>query len=492
MPLRLVFSLALAVCLGAGCSSGEEEPAGSSAMTIRVMTFNIFYGGDEMKLPQRDWCTDPEGCQDTFGLVVDAIKRSKADVVGLQEATANTCRIADELGWHCDERTATISRYPIIDPGGADGLYVFVEPTPERVVAIANTHLPATPYGPYWLQRGKSKEDVIALEEQVRLPAIQPQLEGLPPLADQGIPVFLTGDFNSPSHHDLAHGLAWPVSKALADAGFQDSFRVANPEPAERPGFTWTPGGPESIPREVHDRIDWVLSAGPARAQESSVVGEADYEGSDVALAEWPSDHRGVASTFQVTPAQTEFVAVEDRSVEQGEILEVSFHTQEEGARVLLEPSGDVLETDDSTASAETESLSPGHYDVVLTDAREKPIATTEFWLYERRSKTTITTSKRSYKAGQPIRVSWENAPGAKFDWIGVFPAGDGAENSHAETCNTGYCGNGNYLLFKYTRATVEGSTAIRPLKPGRYDVRLLLDDGYRRAAISEPFEVER
>jgi endonuclease/exonuclease/phosphatase family metal-dependent hydrolase len=482
MPSRLVFSVALAICLVAGCSSGEEQRAASSAMTIRVMTFNIFYGGDEMKLPERDWCTNPEGCQDAFALVVDAIRRSKADVVGLQEATANTCEIADELGWHCDGRTATISRFPIVDPGGADGLYVFVEPTPGRVVAVANTHLPATPYGPYWLQRGKSEEDVVALEEDVRLPAIQPQLEGLPPLADRGIPVFLTGDFNSPSHHDLAHGVDWPVSKALADAGFEDSFRVANPEPAERPGFTWTPGGPESIPREVHDRIDWVLSAGPAQAVESRVVGEAGYEGSDIALPQWPSDHRAVVSTFQVTPAQTDFLAVESRRLEQGEAQVVRFHSESD-TELVVRPAGEVS-IGDGRATIATESLLPGRYEVALGDA------VAEFWLYEHGSDTSISTSKDTYRAGKPIRVSWENAPGMKFDWIGVFPAGDGADNPHAESCDTGYCGNGNYLLYEYTGATVEGSTTIRPLRPGRYDVRLLLDDGYQRAAISEPFEV--
>ena len=484
MSLRLGLALTFAAIFLAGCS-GDEEPAAQSpdmTTTLKVMTFNVFYGADEMKLPERDWCTDPEGCQDTFALAVEAIRRSDADVVGLQEATANTCRIAEGLDWHCDGRTATISRYPLIDPGGANGLYVFVEPTPGRVVAVANTHLPATPYGPYQLDRGKSEEEVIALEEARRLPAIQPQLEGLPPLAESGIPVFLTGDFNSPSHHDLAHGVDWPVSKALEDAGFQDSFRVANPEPAERPGFTWTPGGPESIRREVHDRIDWVLSAGPAQALESRVVGEADYEGSDIDFPQWPSDHRGVVSTFRVTPAEAEFVAVESRSLEQGETQVVRFQSGGD-AQPSVSPAAEVS-MGDGRATIATESLSPGRYEVTLGDAA------TEFWVYEPGSETTISAAKSTYEAGERIQVSWTNAPGMKWDWIAAFPAGDGADHPRAENCPTGYCGNGNYIGYRYTQASIEGSTTIRPLKPGRYDVRLLLDDGYTRAAISEPFEV--
>jgi hypothetical protein len=208
--LRLSIPITVIVCVLGGCSGGEET-ASSPAMSLRVMTFNIFYGGDELDLAKDDWCTKPDGCQDTFALVLDAIRKSKADVVGLQEATANTRKVAEELGWHVNERTAVISRFPIIDPGDADGLYVFVEPTPGRVVAISNVHLPATPYGPYQLQKGASREKVVRLESG-RLRASRPQVDELPVLAEDGIPVFLTGDFNSPSHLDSAHGVEWPVS----------------------------------------------------------------------------------------------------------------------------------------------------------------------------------------------------------------------------------------------------------------------------------------
>jgi hypothetical protein len=64
----------------------------------------------------------------------------------------------------------------------------------------------------------------------------------------------------------------------------------------------------------VHDRIDWVLSMGPATATASSVVGEAGNRTRDIAVDPWPSDHRGVVSTFDVTPALCRvLVAVESR-----------------------------------------------------------------------------------------------------------------------------------------------------------------------------------
>ena len=57
----------------------------------------------------------------------------------LEEATMNTCLIAGKLGWNCSARTQIISRFPIVDPPGANGLYVFVEPQPGRVVAGRST-----------------------------------------------------------------------------------------------------------------------------------------------------------------------------------------------------------------------------------------------------------------------------------------------------------------------------------------------------------------
>jgi endonuclease/exonuclease/phosphatase family metal-dependent hydrolase len=525
MRVRFVSLLAFGACLFGGCFGGgndEKQAAATGAskqpeITLRVATFNIFYGGDEMVLASKDWCTDPEGCQETFAAVVDAIQQSQADIVGLQEATGNTRKVAEALGWNYNERTQVISRFPILDPGGGDGLYVFVQPTPSTVVAVSNTHLPSSPYGPYRAQAGYTPEQLVHLEERLRLPAIRPQLEGLPPLAEDGIPVFLTGDFNSPSYfdwtevansarEDMPYAFEWPVSKALADAGFEDSFRVVNPDPVGKPGFTWTPGGPESVKREVHDRIDWVLSMGPATAIESAVVGEAGNENVDIGIPQWPSDHRSVVSTFTVRAAPTpEFVSVASRALEQGEELTARYYGDEAGEALVVRPAagGDpVAEVDPSEGpgfgelSASTDSMEPREYDVALVDDQGQDVASTTFYLYAPGTEASITTAKKVYKVGEPIEVSWAKAPGMKWDWIGVFKAGDGAKNDAVE-CPTGYCGNGNYLLYGYTHSEIEGSVNLDdgssgpwPLAPGSYDVRLLVDDGYTRAAISKPFEI--
>jgi endonuclease/exonuclease/phosphatase family metal-dependent hydrolase len=490
-------------------------------MTLRVMSFNIFYGGDEFDLSTDDWCTEPAGCQETFAQVLAAIRESGADVVGLQEPTANTRRVAQELGWHFNGRTHVISRFPIVDPPGADGDYVFVEPEPGRVVAVANTHLPSSPYGPYRIRDGMSLERVIALEERLRVPALSEQLGALEEVAARGIPVFLTGDFNSPSHLDWTEAAAdareevpfpveWPVSKALADARFGDSYRRIHPDSVVRRGFTWTPGGPESVRREVHDRIDWVLSAGSARPTASRVVGEAGNESVDLEIDPWPSDHRGVVSTFDVTPAPIPLlVAVESRNVEQPDPLEVRFHgAGEEGERVaVVRPGGSFeaalasqgTEEADETLSLTTEPLAPGEYEAALVDPGGSVVARSEFWLYEPGSEPTVSTSKRRYDRGEPIDVSWTKAPGMKFDWVSIFKARN-KPGPPQENCSAGVCGNGTYLLYEYTGARIAGSTtfsadsevgyATWPLRPGRYEVRLLLDDGYRSVATSPPFRI--
>src|SRR5688572_4600539 len=145
--------LALALLLGLAVL--PIVPAAAAApVTLKVMTFNIFYGGDEWNLDNGQWCVDPAGCPETLTEVVRTIRAADPDVIGFQEGTANECVIADRLGWYCEPRLQLISRLPLIDPPGADGAYAFVELTPGHVAAIGNVHLPSDPYGPYWVRDG--------------------------------------------------------------------------------------------------------------------------------------------------------------------------------------------------------------------------------------------------------------------------------------------------------------------------------------------------
>jgi hypothetical protein len=243
-------------------------------------------------------------------------------------------------------------------------------------------------------------------------------------------------------------------------------------------------------------------------------VGEKDNPDVDIVVHPWPSDHRGVVSTFEVTPGEMPvLVAVDQRRLEVGALLAVRFRASgTTGEVVAIVPSGQGVETAvasqptagavDGTLSFGTADIEPGAYDVILVTATGDVLALNQFWLYEPGAPTTLTTSKSVYRPGEPIVVYWTNAPGMKWDWLGIFEPAKNDESPIATTCSAGYCGNVHYLLYEYTYASIEGSTAFTeaslpgyttwPLQPGVYEIRLLVDDGYQSVASSAPFKVVR
>ena len=521
--LGLVLGLTLGLTLGLSAwlapvpvgASPAPPPPPVDGVRLSVLSLNIFYGGDDYDLTSGDFCAVADGCPDGLRKLAGIIRRSGADVVGLQEAERNTAALAALLGWHADPRAQVISRFPLLRPAGGRGLYTFVEPVPGRVVAVANTHLPSSPYGPYWAQRGVSRKRVLALENRLRVPALDHALRVLPRLAARGIPVFLTGDFNSPSHLDWTQAVAdarpdvpypveWPASARLADAGFVDSYRAVHPDPLAEPGFTWTPGGPQGRENEVFDRIDWVLAAGPATPVSSLVLGERGNPEVDVATAgRFPTDHRGVLSTFEVVPQEAPLaVSPEGRRVlvGAGSTMRVRFHaTGSPGEEVAIvsrsasDGPGLVSRSTEGrpsgTLSLATSRLQPGRYDVVLRDSG-RTLARSPIWVYERGTGVQMTTDARTYRPGEDVTVAWDGAPGQHLDWVGLY------------RCRRACEGPGSYLAYRYTHTRIKGSLVLSdiadpgegappwPLPPGQYVVRLLVDDSYVVVAESPRFTV--
>lgn len=515
-------------------SSDDARPS----IELRVMTFNIFYGGDEMNLDTLKFCLNPVGCEETLDQIVETILTSDADVVGLQEGMMNTGRIADWLTersgeeWYCNDRMQILSRYPLVDPSDGDGMYIFVEPVRGRVAALTNVHLPAEPYSPYEVRDGATLEEILEIERIWRVeessvsesPSIEQLCDVLPSLLDQDIPLFFTGDFNSPSHLDwteavaavrdvVSYPISWPVSEVLFEAGFHDSYRDIHPDPVANPGFTWTPGSLDGVEDEVHDRVDWILTAGPSTTLESQLMGEPGNPEVDIVVDPWPSDHRGVVSTFEVTLGiPPSYVAVDKRSLEVGDVIEVAFHAPgEDGESVAITPAG--WDPDDAIASQSTEGAvdgslefatdewEPNAYEAVLVDGAGNALERVPFWLYEQGAVPTVTTSKSVYETGEPIIVTWTNALGLFGDWVGLYR---GVFSSESPTQALSYAGwgggNSAYVMWEYTHASIEGTIALCesspgadenwPLQPGSYEIRYLLDDQYRCVASSARFTV--
>jgi exodeoxyribonuclease-3 len=111
--MHLITSLRACLLLLMGISIADPAPI-SAAETLRVMTFNIWVGGDAGKQP--------------LSQTAVVIRTAKADVVGLQETGGyqkgkgspqpdNGRKLAETLGWHYfdqGERTGILSRFPIV------------------------------------------------------------------------------------------------------------------------------------------------------------------------------------------------------------------------------------------------------------------------------------------------------------------------------------------------------------------------------------------
>ncbi len=277
-----------------------------------------------------DWSQVDDG----FAKAEKAIRASGADLVGLQESSPESARrMARSLGWHCAAggtgSVQILSRHPILETYSGSGIgrdrligarVQLAGDTPREVV-IYNTHLDYLHYGPYAARaEGATAAGVLAennrSERVAQITAVLASMKAALASADT-TPVFLTGDFNVPSHLDWtvatasSHGglgpVTWPESRQVAASGMTDSFRACHPDPLVLPGTTWS-----AIHKgdEPQDRIDFVYHMGrslrvlEARTFTTTVeitVGAWGTDKSPVEGNTWPSDHAAVLVTYAVS-----------------------------------------------------------------------------------------------------------------------------------------------------------------------------------------------
>ena len=488
-------SLVMLLALSTAARAQTDE-----AVELRVMIFNVWLGGEQVNI----------------GRVYDAVRAAHPDIVLFQEPEGQTRKFADALGFpYASERHHIISAYPLFDPSTSDADFAFAEVRPGRFVAVADIHLTSDPYGPYAVRDGKTAEEVLKLEQDTRMPEIGPYISVLGPLAASGVPVFIGGDFNAPSHLDwtaaaaaarpqLRFPLEWPVSKALADAGFRDSYREIHPDPVANPGITWTSGYP--VPHretnEMIDRIDQIYALGSSTTVASQIVGESGGPDIDIGITPWPSDHHAVVATFKAVPGPAPaMVSLDRRALTVGEPLAVRFHAADsedgriEGGKIaIVAAGGDAAKpllsapSNDGTDRRSVMTfgsvlLKPGAYDAVLLNADGKELARAPFWMEEPDARPTVSLDQRSYGDTEKIVASWKSAPGNRRDWLGIYKAGDPDQM--------------NYIAFLYTGAAIEGTATFddsvigKGLEAGDYEMRLMQDDAYLVLATA-PFTVSQ
>ncbi len=289
----------------------------SSAAELRVMSFNLWHGGDAGKQP--------------LSQTAEVIRAAKADIIGLQETGGyetekgsgrpdNGRKLAGILGWHYfdqGERTGILSRYPIVT-NTPRKWGVTVRIAPDREVMMFNVHLAHAPYQPYQLagipySNGrfiKTAAEAVDEARKARGEQVERLLVDLKPALASGKPVFLTGDFNEPSSLDWTARAAaagrypvaveYPSTLAVMKTGMRDAYRTAHPDELTHPGNTWTPTTRPDDPNDRHDRIDFVFFAGAnVTTKRCDVVGESSTF-ADIVVQPYPSDHRAVVATLEI------------------------------------------------------------------------------------------------------------------------------------------------------------------------------------------------
>lgn len=506
--LRAIAALLGCLLLVAGCSSSggdgddvsqptpEAEPlARGEAMELDVFVFNIEYGGDE-----------------TTDRVIEEID---ADIVGVLESYNRLPEIAERTGYpYYNVGLQLLSKYPIHEPSGADGLYSLIEVQPGHVVAFFNTHLDYVKYGPALLVNGMPLEEVLASENEVRTASMEILTPDMAELVDQGYPVFLTGDFNTPSDLDyteetvgtrkgITEPVPWPVTELLHGVGMRDTYREVHPDPVKVPGLT--KDNPDFRSGGFGDRIDYVFAGGSATMLDSKLVGERGGPDVEIEFEPWTSDHRAILSTFELTPvALRTTVALDRRMLTQGEELIVTYNApdHEETSVAVLPEGGDVSQaatTESGATSGEitvdTGELEPDGYDIVLLDADGEEVARNSFWVRSVEADVVIETGQDTYGVGEPIDISWDDGPANRWDWIGVYRSSS-ADPRKDDYLLWGYTGDHESgalppQVFGGMTLSADSQGQPWPLPPGDYRIHYLLTDRYRSAGFVDITVVE-
>jgi exonuclease III len=121
------------------------------------------------------------------------------------------------------------------------------------------------------------------------------------------IPLFIGGDFNTPSHLDWGNEtkelhsdlvVPWYATKVLEDVGLVDTYRTVHPDPIANPGITWHTKGVN----DAH-RIDYIFYKSPKLKPVQSETYKAFLNDTFTINARnilYPSDHGIVLTTFEI------------------------------------------------------------------------------------------------------------------------------------------------------------------------------------------------
>ena len=276
-------------------------------------------------------------------------------------------------------------------------------------------------------------EDVIAYENEVRTSSMQillPHLARLTaepatrcssPGTSTSRPASTTPSETVGTRDGVDEVVPWPVSEALFDIGFRDTFRDVYPDPVANPGLT-------------HDNPDFSKARRPDRLRlrrrsvetlDSQLVGETGGPERRHRVSPWTSDHRAVLSTFDVEP-----VALPDHGLagpphaDRGRQLTVSYNAPGSDVdEIAVVPEGGDPRRRSMTAgrsrrvgngrrSTRTEPRARRLRGRAARRAGGTEVARIEFWVRARTPTCVISTDSRTYDVGRADRGELGRRPG--------------------------------------------------------------------------------
>lgn len=306
---RVLWALVLCLLCFTACSLQKE-----TKKTLTVLSWNVWHGGHSKTYPDK-------GCEGAVGI----LKKSNADVILMVETYGAAPMVADSLGYRhhlISDNLCIYSRYSIVEkytfPDSIStfnfgGVKIDIDGTPVRIFDTWLHYLPDMRLVP----ADCTEEEIIAWEKGgTRDDEIRKILSILQPMLAEAdsIPIIMGGDFNVHSHLDWTEAtknlynhkgavVRWPVSMAMEEAGFKDSFRELNPDPVKNLGVTWLTDA-DSLETECRmDRIDFIYYQGKtiravrSECYDNSLAKTFSFEGDDFF---YPSDHGFVLSEFEI------------------------------------------------------------------------------------------------------------------------------------------------------------------------------------------------
>lgn len=281
--------LLLALLSGAGCSARGASTATPTDGPLRVMAFNIRYAHT----------TPPDLWPDRLPVLTALLRHHAPDLVGTQEALYH--QLLDIEAALPEYRWVGLGRL-----GGSRGEFMGVFYRHDRLVPLEYDHywlsdtpevVGSTTWGNQiprmatWVRfrdRASGREFVFVnthFDHQSQ-PSRERSAELVARHASRWgpeVPVILVGDFNAAAGTNPAY------QHLVGPGGFRDSW------PASQPDTLGTFHGFQGLPEAARrrDRIDWILTRGPATALDTEIV--TFQQG-----GQWPSDHFPVMARVEV------------------------------------------------------------------------------------------------------------------------------------------------------------------------------------------------